>query len=134
MQELEKIHYTQRAKLHKLREKNKNLEREVNRLKNITSETAAATTNEQSERSQNPQMTPNPSSPIHQQHSPSDEKDISVNDASQIEMDTQPPEEEVVTTSLDELDLEPGIKSEEEEDSICSSPIQPKLQDEPLGK
>ncbi|KAG8178541.1 hypothetical protein JTE90_018555 [Oedothorax gibbosus] len=129
--ELEKIHYTQRAKLHKLRGKNKNLEREVNRLKSNASETATSTSTEQSKRSQNMRTSPSP-----QQHSPSpppNEKDISVADISQIEMDTHPPEEEVVTTPLDE-DLEPDIKSEEDEDSICSSPIQPKLQDEPLGK
>lgn len=110
MQELEKIHYTQRAKLHKLREKNKKLEKEVDRLKNSVS---AATTNEQSESS--PRMTSNPPSPTHSP--PTADKD-----SSQTATDAQPAE--VATTALE-------IKSE---DSICSSPLQPKQPAEPLGK
>lgn len=114
MQELEKIHYTQRAKLHKLREKNKKLEKEVDRLKNSVSAAAATSTSEQSASS--PRMTSNPPSPP---HSPP----IADKDSSQIATDDPP--------SGVAANDEPEIKCE---DSICSSPLQPKQPAEPLGK
>ncbi|GFT83732.1 uncharacterized protein NPIL_254821 [Nephila pilipes] len=116
--ELEKVHYIQRAKLRKLTEKSKFLEKELKRLTN--SAPMDASISEQSE-SQNVNVTPSLSSP----HSPVAEKDsTSDSNASKSKIDALPPEE----TDLMEV----------EETISASSPTQPKQspnpEAEPLGK
>ncbi|GFU25977.1 uncharacterized protein TNCV_5104701 [Trichonephila clavipes] len=117
--ELEKLHYTQRAKLRKLRERNKCLEKELKRFRN--SAPMDVSTTEQSE-SQIVNVTSNPLSP----HSPPvAEKDSTCeSNTSKSKIDNLPPEE----TDLKEV----------EETISASSPTQPKQtpnpEAEPLGK
>ncbi|GBM18176.1 hypothetical protein AVEN_151717-1 [Araneus ventricosus] len=126
--ELEKLHYTQRAKVRKLREKNKILENELQKLRNSTTLITPNIT-EQSEGQNAKEVTPNPSSP----HSPVAEKDSTTtttttdsNISSKSLTDALPPEEN------------PSLPKEVEETVSVSSPSQPKQspnpEAEPLGK
>ncbi|KAF8767514.1 Ski oncogene like protein [Argiope bruennichi] len=124
--ELEKLHYTQRAKVRKLREKNKILENELQKLRNST--TLITPNNEQSEGQNAKEVTPNSSSP----HSPVAEKDSTITTITDSNISSKSltdvlPSEEIL-----------ALPKEVEKTVSVSSPSQPKQSPNPeaesLGK